>query len=33
MFVQHTFEIIGRLYKLFSAVYMWEKILNGSKMS
>ena len=33
MFVQHTFEIIGRLYKLFFAVYMWEKILNGSKMS
>ena len=32
-FVQHTFKIIVRLYKLFSAVYIWEKILNGSKMS
>ena len=32
-FVQYTFEIIVRLYKLFSAVYIWEKILNGSKMS
>ena len=32
-FVQHTFEIIVRLHKLFSAVYIWEEILNGSKMS